>query len=135
MIRIAIIAFTIVDRGITVWPFIFPRRETGDRSKPRVIHLHHEMIHATQQFWYVGGAGTLVWILQASWWWLLAGWAAYGALYFGWYLVARVRGLSHDQAYFSIPFERECFENESSNPHYLPYRWPFAEFRYVRQLR
>ena len=50
------------------------------------------------------------------------GWFKFYCLYFNYYIIGRIRGLSHDEAYYNIPFEREAYANED-NPYYNQTQW------------
>ena len=92
--------------GFSWFIFIWISRSVHDRKQV----INHEKIHFHQQ-------AELLFVPH----WILYGW---------YYLLSRRKGLAHHDAYRSIPFEREAYENEG-NPGYLGSRQPFAWRRYV----
>ena len=81
--------------AITLYPFIICRGKLDEITK------NHERIHLAQQreLWLFG-----FYFLYVSYW-----------------IIAKVRGLNNRQAYLSIPFEREAYENQLEQ-HYLQQR-------------
>ncbi|MBC7712083.1 MAG: hypothetical protein H7177_02005 [Rhizobacter sp.] len=73
--------------GIVIYPFIF----FADPDPGREL-INHEMIHINQ-------------IKQL-------GVVKFYSLYFKEYLHNRVKGMSHNQAYLAISFEKEAYENQ-----------------------
>ena len=73
--------------GITLYPFIIIRPEYNNK-----VTIHHENIHIEQQkellvvFFYF--------------------------LYVYYWLKGKIKGLTNGDAYMSIPFEKEAYENE-----------------------
>ena len=76
--------------GVTIYPFIFikyPKEET------RQTLINHEKIHIKQQ---------LKWLI-------IPFFLMYGIEY----LIGRIKGMNHDQAYRNISFEKEAYELEN----------------------
>ncbi|MGB3589349.1 MAG: hypothetical protein WBA23_22580 [Tunicatimonas sp.] len=94
-------------RAITLFPFVF-LTQTSDKTNAQLIN--HERIHLRQQL-------ELFIIL-------------FYLLYFGEYIVSRLRGKNHRQAYRAISFEREAFGHEQQLD-YLAYRPVFAFRKYL----
>ena len=96
--------------GITLWPFVILRdtAEEVGAGKYNAL-LNHERIHLRQQ------AELLV--------------VFFYILYAFYYIRNRIKGMSHWNAYRSIPFERESYENEP-NLNYLKNRkfWQWREY-------
>ena len=73
--------------GITLYPFIVLRPEFNNK-----VTINHEKIHIEQQkellviFFYI--------------------------LYVYYWLKGKIKGLSNHEAYMSIPFEKEAYEND-----------------------
>lgn len=92
--------------AMAIWPFILVRNREVRESK---VIIHHEKIHFYQQvellliFFYI--------------------------LYGLFYLVYRLKGYNHFNAYMNIPFEREAY-HEESNLDYLKTRkiWNWTHF-------
>lgn len=82
--------------GITIFPFVFLRKEVENDS----AYLSHERIHLVQQ------AELL----------LVGFWLLYAVLY----VVGRVKGLDHISAYKNIVFEKEAYKH-MGDPEY-PFR-------------
>ena len=95
--------------GMALFPFILVRQ-----SQPGPVLLNHERIHLRQQA-ELGILPFYVW---------------YGLEY----VVGRIRGKKHDQAYRSISFEREAFTNET-DLNYLKKRrlWSFRRYLFSGQ--
>jgi hypothetical protein len=92
--------------GITLWPFIFIRKEYADEQT-----INHEKIHIRQQ------AELLV--------------IPFYVLYF----IFWMRGVlvnSIRDPYMSIPFEKEAYANDD-NPNYLKERKFWSWTRYVKK--
>ncbi len=89
--------------GITLFPFILLRKKDAPFGE---VLLNHERIHLRQQLELL--------ILPFYIWYLCS------------YLFHRLKGLSHNTAYRSIPFEREAYAHEKDLD-YLPKRrfWAF----------
>jgi len=85
--------------AITLYPFIICKGEMDEITK------NHERIHLAQQ------RELLV--------------LGFYALYIGYWIIGRLCGLNNRQAYLSIPFEREAYENDS-NPQYLSQRKKYS---------
>ncbi|MGD1892861.1 MAG: hypothetical protein ACFB15_20030 [Cyclobacteriaceae bacterium] len=96
-------------RAITLFPFIF-MKHLSDKTNQRLIN--HEEIHLRQQlelfiiFFYL--------------------------LYLVEYLIGRIRGLGHRQAYYNISFEQEAFGHEY-HLDYLARRPVFAFVQYWKK--
>lgn len=94
--------------GISIGPLIIARdREHLDNR----TFINHETIHFYQQLELL----------------LIGFWLLYG----GFYLYFRIRGKSHDAAYYAIPFEREAYNNQY-NYQYLLDRRPYAWRKLVK---
>lgn len=77
-----------IDVGaITIFPFIIIRSDYDNE-----ITLNHEMIHIEQQ--------RELWVIP------------FYLLYIFYWIKGKVKGLSNDQAYFSIPFEKEAYSKQ-----------------------
>ena len=85
--------------AITLYPFIIARDRLG------ITTYNHEKIHLVQQ--------RELWIL------------GFYILYVWYWLKARIKGLSNDDAYRFIPFEKEAYKHQS-NLKYLKNRKPHA---------
>ena len=75
-------------RGFSFFIFIWINKDVLD--KPKIIN--HEKIHFWQQV-------EMAFVVQ----WML---------YMCFYVVNRLRGMSHDEAYINNPFEKEAFAND-----------------------
>ena len=116
--------------AITLWPFIFVRRQTWARFTNDV--LRHKRIHGRQQqemllvgivaadILAVSGCGCLSLLALPLFFWL------YGL---EWLLGLFCYGSRH-AAYRAISFEREAYDNEL-DADYLDKRRPFASLRYL----
>jgi len=94
-------------RAITLFPFVFLTRGS-DKANARLIN--HERIHIRQQL--------ELFIIP------------FYLLYFGEYLVRRLQGKNHRQAYRAISFEQEAFGHEQQLD-YLAQRPVFAFWKYL----
>lgn len=74
--------------GLSCWPFIFVKK--GADHYDQIVN--HERIHLAQQK-----------ELYFIW---------FTILYLAYYLKGRFNGLTHDQAYRNIPFEKEAYRNQ-----------------------
>lgn len=92
--------------GITIWPFVFIKR-----GYDTPITINHESIHIKQQ------QELLV--------------IPFYILYFAFYFINL---FSKSNAYYSIPFERESYENEK-NVNYLKERRPYSWTKYFFKKR
>ena len=97
--------------GITLWPLVFIAPEL---EHDKALH-NHERIHLVQQ--------RELWVI-----------AFYFLYVFFWLQGLLKKNIDTwsprwKQAYFSIPFEWEAYENEA-NPEYLKTRKPFAWVKY-----
>lgn len=98
--------------GITLWPFVVLRdnlKETGARQF--AVLVNHERIHIKQQL------ETLVLFFYV--------------LYLFFYIKGRIQGLSHQQAYMAIPFEKESYMHEKDIT-YLKHRKLFGWYKYTK---
>jgi len=91
-------------RAMALWPFILVKSK--DLMADPVIN--HEKIHLRQQLECL--------ILP------------FYLLYFGEYLIARIKRKDHDQAYRHISFEKEAYKNDT-DLNYLKKRKMWANFR------
>lgn len=89
--------------GITLFPFILLRKKDAPHGKHL---LNHERIHLRQQLELL--------ILPFYLW------------YIGDYLIQRLKGRRHEEAYRAIIFEQEAYSNEN-DLYYLQHR-PFWGF-------
>lgn len=89
-------------KAMTVWPFIFVRKEIDGET------INHEMIHGRQQ---------VEMLLVPFFIWYVAEW-----------LIRLVFG--HGNAYHNIGFEREAFANEWDDE-YLENRRAYAWWKYM----
>ena len=94
--------------AITLWPFIFVRKEYDDLFLPQV--LNHENIHGEQQ-------KELFLVLFYVW---------YGIEY----LIKLLQYKNAKTAYKNIGFEREAYSNQN-NVAYLDERKPYAFLKYI----
>jgi hypothetical protein len=76
--------------AMALWPFILVK---NIETKESLVTIHHEKIHIRQQLELL--------IIP------------FYILYLGFYLLYRMRGHKHMQAYLNIPFEKEAYANES----------------------
>ena len=85
--------------AITLYPFIIAR------DRLNITTYNHEKIHLVQQreLWVVG----------------------FYLLYVFFWFKARIKGISNDNAYRSIPFEKEAYKHQN-NFKYLNNRKPYA---------
>jgi hypothetical protein len=95
-------------RGMALYPFIL-LRESADRHDPCLIN--HELIHHRQQVEML--------VLPFYLWYLTE------------YLLYRMAGLPHFQAYLNISFEKEAYLNDFDMG-YLHRRRPWQFLRYAR---
>lgn len=93
--------------GFAFFIFIFIYR--GIVAQEKLIN--HERIHFWQQL-------ELLFLIH----WLL---------YILFYLLYRIKGLNHTQAYMAIPFEREAYKHEHDAT-YLKKRKPFAWLAFLK---
>ena len=117
--------------AITLWPFIFVRRQAWARFTNDVIR--HERIHGRQQveMLAVGAVIATVLALCGAGWWSLLALPLFLWLYVLEWLLAIVHYGSSRLAYRAISFEREAYANEH-DPDYLKQRKPFAWLRYIK---
>ncbi len=115
--------------AMTVWPFIFIRKETNVTDKL----LNHENIHGAQQREILAISAVLaiiLWAVGCGWWSLLA-LLLFVAIYSLAYLIRRFDGKgSEEDDYRASAFEQEAYDNES-NFLYLETRKPFAWLSYL----
>jgi hypothetical protein len=109
--------------AMTVWPFVFIRKELKEKYNDTVDR--HEHIHAEQQKEVLMVAmvltlATAVWTGSA---WALMWLPLYFYLYIGEWLLRSI--FSKEDAYLDISFEKEAYKHEN-DPDYLPQRIPFA---------
>jgi len=95
--------------AITLWPFIILRSQHDVQNKSLIIH---ERIHLRQQ------AELLVVFFYL--WYLIE------------YLIYRIQGKTHFEAYRSISFEKEAYTNEWKQD-YPAGRSYFAFLKYIRK--
>ena len=95
--------------AITLYPFVFIK----DEGNPRTIR--HERIHLRQQ--------REMFIIGIFFFYIL---------YVGFWLYHLVRLRNSEKAYFSIPFEREAFDNDEDE-NYLKNRKWLAWIKYINQ--
>ena len=81
----------------------------SDHAHNRKHVINHEKIHFYQQL-------ELLFIFH----WLL---------YFSFYIIHRYKGLTHEQAYYSNPFEKEAYDQEAVEE-YLFKRRPYSWMKY-----
>ena len=96
--------------GITLFPFIILKYDKNDKSiQPYEIVANHEKIHLRQQL-------ELLVIF-------------FYPLYFTFYLINRIKGMKHYEAYRNIPFEKESYINEGDF-NYLKHRkfWQWRKY-------
>ncbi len=93
-------------RAITLYPFILLRFVQDQRN---ATLMNHEKIHIRQQAELLVIPFYLLYLLE--------------------YLMGRMKGHSHEQAYRNISFEREAFSHEH-DLQYLYHRKPFAFRQY-----
>lgn len=107
-------------KAMTIWPFIFVRSDEEMYDDD----LNHEKIHGCQQreMLVIGAILSVTFYLYGLGWWSLFGLL----LYFAWYgLEWFIRELFSSDAYRSIAFEQEAYDNED-NEDYIATRSPFA---------
>lgn len=73
--------------GIVLWPFVLYAEKN-----PHILVRNHEAIHVAQ----IKRDGVL----------------KFYVLYLGEYFKGRLQGLSHNEAYFNISYEREAYKNQ-----------------------
>ena len=117
--------------AITLWPFIFVRREAWARFTAAV--RRHETIHCRQQveLLLVGGVLAAVLALNGAGWWSLLALPLFFWLYGLEYVVGLLTLRDSHRAYRAISFEQEAYDNEL-DPDYLSRRRPFAWLQYIR---
>ena len=118
--------------AITLWPFIFVRREAWARFTAAV--RRHERIHCRQQveLLLVGAVLAVVLALSGSGWWSLLALPLFFWLYGLEYVVGLLTLRDSHRAYRAISFEQEAYDNEL-DPDYLSRRRPFAWIRYMKR--
>jgi hypothetical protein len=94
--------------AMALWPFILVKNLETKESQ---VTIHHEKIHIRQQI--------EMFILP------------FYIVYLGFYLINRLKGNSHMQAYLRIPFEKEAY-CEESNFDYLHNRKFWAWRFYIK---
>lgn len=97
-------------RAITLYPFILLRHQ---HDKENRFLINHERIHIKQQLELLILPFYICYLLE--------------------YAAGRMRGKTHTQAYMSISFEKEAFENER-NLNYLSERPHFAFIKYRKRV-
>lgn len=95
-------------KAITIWPFIFVRKEYKQRILPAT--WRHEHIHGKQQKEML--------LIGFYLWYIVE------------YLVRLIQKRNHDKAYRSISFEKEAYGNQYCQ-YYLDGRHPFAWLSYL----
>ena len=116
--------------AITLWPFVFVRRQAWARFTNNV--MRHERIHGRQQveLLLVGAVLAVLMALGGCGWWSLLALPLFLWLYgLEWLLGLACFGDS-SAAYRNISFEREAYDNEH-DADYLNERRPFAWLRYI----
>ena len=91
--------------GMAIFPFLFVKYK-----KPSIVLINHERIHFRQQLEML--------ILPFYVWYVLE------------YLIYRLKGKSSNQAYMSISFEREAYDNDDDLM-YLQKRKIWGFWRYL----
>lgn len=116
--------------AMTVWPFLFVRRDLEHHYNADVDR--HEHIHARQQIeMLIAGAvlSVVLWLIGCGWWSLLA-----LLLFYWWYLIEFVIKAfyygSNDVAYRYLSFEREAY-NHMYEVDYLQNRRAFAWLKLI----
>lgn len=118
-------------RGIALYPFILLKEKPTDTGM--IVTLNHERIHIRQQEeCLVLCLPFIAWLAfsVSQWMWL---WCLVNPFYLWYiteYLVYRVRYRNHSQAYFSISFEKEAYDNQYDET-YLKYRHSFTWLNYL----
>ena len=93
--------------AITLWPVIILRNQDDLNN---LILLNHEKIHLRQQVEFLLLFFYLIYLIE--------------------YLIGRLKGKSHYQAYRHISFEKEAFDKENDLS-YLTKRRYFSSVRYL----
>lgn len=116
--------------AITLWPFIFVRRQTCTRFTNDV--LRHKRIHGRQQveMLLVGTVVSDILAVSGCGWWSLHALPLFLWLYGLEYLLGLFCFGNSKAAYRAISFEREACDNEP-DALYLDKRRPFASLRYL----
>jgi len=121
--------------AVTLWPFVISAKEPSRRT------FVHEEIHGLQQqelwgtFWpLITG---LAWLSAPSslgfWLFLFSPLLAmipFYVLYVGFWIKNLIVGMSSEEAYMAIPFEKEAYANEHDG-RYLIVREPFTWTSYI----
>jgi hypothetical protein len=94
--------------GLTIFPFIIIRKELRGTTEA-AITINHERIHIRQQI-------ELLLLIFVVW-------------YAVSFIVSRLRGMSWQEAYMSIIFEKEAFDR-MYDMEYLKNRKPFSFMKY-----
>lgn len=116
--------------AITLWPFIFVRRQTWARFTNDV--LRHKRIHGRQQveMLFVGTVVADILAFSGCGWWSLLALPLFLWLYGMEWLLGMFCFGNSKTAYRNISFEREACNNEL-DADYLAKRRPFASLRYL----
>lgn len=112
-------------KAMSFWPFIFVRKDCSfNRMDER-----HEMIHGRQQIemTIVGVIIAVILFLTKCGWWSLCP----IGLFYEWYIIEfLIRSFINRNAYRSISFEQEAYDNED-DPQYLDSRIVFSWVSYL----
>ena len=116
--------------AITLWPFIFVRRQTWTRFTNDV--LRHKRIHGRQQveMMLVGAVIANILAVSGCGWWSLLALPLFLWLYGLEWLLGLFCFRNRKEAFRVISFEREAYDNEL-DADYLDKRQPFASLRYL----
>lgn len=97
--------------AMTIWPFIFVRKDTYKLNK---VLIRHEKIHLAQQIELL--------ILPFFIWYIIE------------FLIKLIKYKNWDIAYRAICFEREAYDNEL-NDNYLKKRKAWSFWRYIQDCK
>ena len=116
--------------AMTVWPFVFVRKEYANKL-PRAV-LRHEEIHGEQQreLLTLGFVVASILAVLGCGWWSLLSLPLFFWLYIMEWLVKCVVFRNAKTAYKNISFEREAYANQSL-PGYVDERAPMAWIDYI----
>lgn len=115
-------------KALTLWPFIFARKE----ARINEVTINHEQIHGRQQveLLMVGFVIAILLVLVGLGWWSILALPLFFWLYLLEWLLGLIRFGNSKKAYRSISFEQEAYTNEN-NMHYLHERRWFAWIDYL----
>ena len=116
--------------AMTVWPFVFVRKEYANKL-PRAV-LRHEEIHGEQQreLLTLGFVVASILAVLGCGWWSLLSLPLFFWLYIMEWLVKCVVFRNAKTAYKNISFEREAYDNQR-DASYLSHRRHFAWRHYL----